>query len=134
LSRIPVEARIWLVTTSPSPPQSGGEGRGEVARIKSPLSGSLPAQSRGERVVVATPSEVREKFKRVKPLGEIKGSAPAPGAASDALVAQATAFGFGARARRTTAGAAVLPISPANWNGCILITPKVFASRPACAG
>jgi len=67
LNRVSAEARIWLVTTSPSPPQSGGEGRGEVARIKSPFSGSLPAQSRGESVVVATPSEVREKFKRVKP-------------------------------------------------------------------
>jgi hypothetical protein len=64
-------ARIWLVMTSPSPPQRGGEGRGEVARIKSPLSGSLPAPSRGERVVISTPSEVREKFRRVKPLKDI---------------------------------------------------------------
>jgi type II restriction enzyme len=73
LNRIPVEARIDLVRTiaSPSPPQRGGEGRGEVARIKSPLSVSLPAQSRGERVIIVPPEEVREKFKRVKPLSEI---------------------------------------------------------------
>jgi type II restriction enzyme len=37
LNRIPVEARIWLVTTSPSPPQSGGEGRGEVAESNGPV-------------------------------------------------------------------------------------------------
>src|ERR1039458_7036464 len=57
---------------------TGEEGRGEKARIKSPLSGSLPV-SRGERVVVAIPVEVREKFRYVKPLGEITvGRAAAP--------------------------------------------------------
>ncbi len=73
LNRIPVEARIQVVRTTaiPSPPRSGGEGQGEVARFKSPLSGSLPAQSRGESVVIVPPEEVREKFKRVKPLKEI---------------------------------------------------------------
>ena len=55
---------------SPSPPQSGGEGQGEVARIKSPLSGSLPV-SRGERVIITPAADVRERFKRVKPLKDI---------------------------------------------------------------
>jgi len=33
---------------TPSPPRSGGEGRGEVAQIKTPRPDPLPAQSRGE--------------------------------------------------------------------------------------
>lgn len=36
---------------SPSPPRSGGEGRGEVARIKTPLPVPLPAQLRGEGMI-----------------------------------------------------------------------------------
>jgi type II restriction enzyme len=72
LNRIPAEARIPIVTTmlSPSPPRSGGEGRGEVERLKSPLSDSLPV-SRGDRVVIAPPDEVRARFQKVKPFQEI---------------------------------------------------------------
>ena len=73
-NRIPADARIQVVRTviSSSPPSPTGQRiRGEVARLKSPLSGSLPAQSRGESVVIIPPDEVREKFKRVKPLKEI---------------------------------------------------------------
>ena len=87
-----------------------------------------------EQVVISPAAEVRAQFHRVKPLKEIRGSAPAPGAASDALVAGICGMEtaqykfiapemFAARARRTTAGAAVLPISPASWNSCIPITP-----------
>ena len=78
LNRIPAEARIAVVTTvlSPSPPSPTGErARGEVARIKSPRPDPLPAQSRGEgnvfRTIIIPPEEVRERFKRVKPLKEI---------------------------------------------------------------
>ena len=57
---------------SSSPPAPMGERiRGEVARSKSPLSGSLPAQSRGEMVVITPPDVVREKFRKVKPLKDI---------------------------------------------------------------
>jgi len=74
LNRIPFEARIAIVTTirSPSPLRSGGEGRGAEPRFNSPLSVSLPTpSSRGESVVITPASEVREKFRRVKPLSEI---------------------------------------------------------------
>lgn len=73
LNRIPADARIQVVRTvlSPSPLRSGGEGQGE-ARIKTPLSGSLPAQSRDERVEIVPAEEVRSQFRKVKPLGEIK--------------------------------------------------------------
>lgn len=74
LRRIPAEARIHVVRTvaSSSPPSPTGERiRGEVAQLKSPLSGSLPAQSRGERVVIIPPEEVRAQFKRVRPLKDI---------------------------------------------------------------
>ncbi|MGA2242660.1 MAG: DpnI domain-containing protein [Verrucomicrobiota bacterium] len=78
LNRVPVEARIAVVTTilSPSPPSPTGErARGEVAQIKTPRPDPLPAQSRGEgmfeRVVITPATEVRAKFKRVKPLKDI---------------------------------------------------------------
>ena len=74
LSRVPADARIDLVRTiaSSSPPSPTGERiRGEVGQLKSPHSGSLPAQSRGERVVIVSPSEVRAQFHKVKPLKEL---------------------------------------------------------------
>ena len=77
LNRVPVEAQIAIVTTVavPSPLRSGGEGKGEeaqslvselgkpgkgeVARLKSPLSGSLPVgereMSQGERYFSPSP-------------------------------------------------------------------------------
>ncbi len=39
----------YEILNPPSPPRSGGEGRGEVEQSKSPLSVSLPPQSQGER-------------------------------------------------------------------------------------
>jgi len=75
LNRVPVEARIAIVTSiiPPSPPSPTGEkARGEVAQIKPP--DPLPAL-RGEgnvfRTVIVPPEEVREKFKKVKPLKDI---------------------------------------------------------------
>ncbi len=67
LTRIPADARIDLVRTidSPSPPRFGatlypigGEGR-------------VRGLAQQERVEITPPSEVREKFRRVKPLSEI---------------------------------------------------------------
>ena len=69
LNRVPAEARIFLVRTitsqgrarSPSEPRRGAE--------------TAPYQSRGEgnifRTVIIPPEEVREKFRRVKPLKEL---------------------------------------------------------------
>ena len=51
------------------------------------LSPALSPRFTGREGVGDPAAEVREKFRRIKPLGEIKGSAPVPGAASDALVA-----------------------------------------------
>jgi type II restriction enzyme len=74
LNRIPVEARIAMIKTSPSPPQRGGEGRGEVARFNSPHPALLPA-GRGEgnifQTVIVPPEQVREQFRCVKPLQDI---------------------------------------------------------------
>ena len=44
---------------------------GEVVKLKSPLSGSIPARSRGEMVVITPPEVVREKFRKIKPLKDI---------------------------------------------------------------
>ena len=70
LSRIPAEARIWLVTTTA---QSGaGVSPAQRARQREPFAGSADAGRRDAcPTLIATPEEVREKFKRVKPLKNI---------------------------------------------------------------
>jgi type II restriction enzyme len=74
LRRIPAEARIAVVRAiaSSSPPSPMGERMGgEVVKLKSPLSGSLPVQSRSEMVIITPPDVVREKFRKIKPLKDI---------------------------------------------------------------
>jgi type II restriction enzyme len=77
LNRIPVEARIAIVTTilSPSPPSPTGERAGARWCESNPRSLSLSPLGRGEgmfeKVVISPAAEVREKFRRVKPLKEI---------------------------------------------------------------
>jgi hypothetical protein len=73
LNRVSAEARIAVVTTILSPPKSSAavpaappsnssEGRRDACATLLP----------GESVVIASPAEVRERFRRVKPLGEIR--------------------------------------------------------------
>ena len=68
------------------------------------------------------------------------GSAPAPGAADDALVVgfcvgtsalmgSSIRVRFGARARRTTAGAAVLPVKPADSFRLSLLFPPFLPAK-----
>ena len=72
LNRIPVEARIAVVTTILSPPQSSaGVPPAPASNSSEGRRDACATLSRGERVVIALPAEVREKFKRVKPLSEI---------------------------------------------------------------
>ncbi|HEX4350615.1 MAG TPA: hypothetical protein VH251_09510, partial [Verrucomicrobiae bacterium] len=95
LTRIPAEARIVLVQTvpSPSPPRSGGEGRGEVVPIPQDAAhppgihkprasvlecgGPPPLFPVGRggrkdvRTLIVPPEEVRKKFQRLKPLKEL---------------------------------------------------------------
>jgi type II restriction enzyme len=77
LNRIPVEARIDLVTTvvSPSPPSPTGERGGVRWRKSNPLALSLSPLGRGEgnvfRTVIVPPEEVRARFRKVKPLKEL---------------------------------------------------------------
>jgi len=72
LNRVPAEARIAVVTTILSPLQSSAG--------VSPAPGSNSSEGRrdacatllrGEKVVIATPAEVRAQFRRVKPLKDI---------------------------------------------------------------
>ena len=74
LHRIPAEARIAVVRTiaPSSPPSPMGERMGgELVKLKSPRTGSRPAQSRGEMVIITPPDVVRAKFRKVKPLKDI---------------------------------------------------------------
>jgi hypothetical protein len=72
LNRIPVEARIAIVTTILSPPQSSaGVSPAPGSNSSEGRRNACATLSRGERVVIATPAEVRAQFRRVKPLSEI---------------------------------------------------------------
>jgi hypothetical protein len=73
LNRVPAEARIAVVTTISSLPQSGaGVPAAPPSNSSEGRRDACATLSQGERVVIATPEEVREKFRRVKPLAEIK--------------------------------------------------------------
>jgi hypothetical protein len=63
LNRIPIEARIAIVITRSSGRESAPISSGESQESQSRLSSAA--------TVIVTPEEVREKFKRIKPLKEI---------------------------------------------------------------
>ena len=70
LSRVPAEARIWLVTTSGQ--SRAGVSPAQRARQREQSTGFADAGRRDAcPTLIATPSEVLEKFKRVKPLKEL---------------------------------------------------------------
>ena len=72
LNRIPAEARIAVVTTILSPPQSSaGVSPAPAANSSEGRRDTCATLSRGERVVIASPAEVRAQFRRVKPLPDI---------------------------------------------------------------
>jgi type II restriction enzyme len=67
LSRIPVEARIEIIITRGSSRRRGNETPSE----KSGRDQSLLTSSPTNQTIIVPPEEVREKFKRIKPLKEI---------------------------------------------------------------
>jgi hypothetical protein len=72
LNRVPADARISVVTTVLSPSQSSaGVPPAPASKSYKGRRDACATLSQGERVVVASPAEVREKFRRVKPLKEI---------------------------------------------------------------
>jgi len=64
LNRIPADARIALVITRSSGRESAPSSSGESGESQSRLTSAA--------TIIVLPEEVRERFKRVKPLGEIK--------------------------------------------------------------
>jgi len=64
LSRIPADARILLAITRSSGRESAPSSLGEIREGQSRLTSAA--------TIIVPPEEVRERFKRVKPLGEIK--------------------------------------------------------------
>src|SRR5450756_1900163 len=88
-------------------------------------------RSRTQSVVTGT--EVREKFRRVKPLGEIRGSAPAPKAFGAGICAATIDFDplrqprscspRGRAELQPRQVGTVLPISPVSWKSFTLTTP-----------
>ena len=78
LNRVPAEARIFLVRTTVCEPRnaavpaagSGGVPPRERTRSETPRK-PTGADARATNTVITSPEEVREKFRRVKPLKDI---------------------------------------------------------------
>ncbi|MGD0208006.1 MAG: DpnI domain-containing protein [Verrucomicrobiota bacterium] len=72
LNRVPAEARIAVVTTILSPPQSSaGVSPALPSNSSEGRRDACATLSRSESVVITSPAEVRAQFRRVKPLSEI---------------------------------------------------------------
>ncbi len=92
LNQVPAEARIAVVTTILSPPQSSaGVSPAPPSNSSEGRRDACATLSRGESVVVTPAAEVRERFRRVKPLKDIP-------------VTQSRKFGTGRAERRAPAG------------------------------